>query len=325
MSLSDYQQKFASLRVNMRGRHPSPHKVAMLLAVIDLIEAGDITDNLIYFDARLSEAFGRQFAKLATELDCERAYLPFFHLRSSGFWHHKVRAGMEVDYQAMTTVKGPAELNRVVSHVYLDGELFEILGFSLSRAILRESLMHNLSGIEVREQLQTTGWDWIECEALVADYFDMLSRELRGEHYSKTEHREALLKKLGTRNKGSIEFKHQNVSAILVELGEPYITGYKPRFNYQAQLRAVVRAHLAVRRQTFEAEVDSLADAVPEKLEGDWTRVLDTEIPERLADAQTHARTYRARRVNFAESAAKKHRPNDAHRPIARGDDLRLV
>src|SRR6056297_1211036 len=99
MSLSDYQHKFASLRINMRGRHPSPHKVAMLLAVIDLIEAGDITDNLIYYDTRLCEAFGRHFAKLATELDSERAYLPFFHLRSSGFWHHKVRAGTEVDYQ----------------------------------------------------------------------------------------------------------------------------------------------------------------------------------------------------------------------------------
>ena len=33
---------------------------------------------------------------------------------------------------------------------------------------------------------------------------------------------------LDGRSKGSIEFKHQNVSAVLVDMGLPYIDGYKP-------------------------------------------------------------------------------------------------
>ena len=33
-----------------------------------------------------------------------------------------------------------------------------------------------------------------------------------------------------------MELKHQNISAVLIEMGIPYINGYKPRFNYQRSL-----------------------------------------------------------------------------------------
>ena len=40
----------------------------------------------------------------------------------------------------------------------------------------------------------------------------------------------------------SIEYKHQNISAVLKGLGEDWIPGYKPAFNFQASLvDAVVR------------------------------------------------------------------------------------
>src|SRR5262249_12926580 len=72
--------------------------------------------------------------------------------------------------------------------------------------------------------------DWSEPEVtlLVADYFDMLRKELLGQPYSKTEHRKSLRPLLAGRSDGSVEFKHQNVSAVLVALGLPYLEGYKP-------------------------------------------------------------------------------------------------
>ena len=45
---------------------------------------------------------------------------------------------------------------------------------------------------------------------------------------------------LRDRSEGSIEFKHQNVSAVLIDLGFPPINGYKPRVNYQALLFEIV-------------------------------------------------------------------------------------
>ena len=83
-------------------------------------------------------------------------------------------------------------------------------------------------------------WSEAEVELTVADYFAMLDCELRGQKYSKAEHRRELLKLLNNRPNGAVEFKHQNISAVLLELGLPYIDGYKPLRNYQELLKSVV-------------------------------------------------------------------------------------
>ncbi|AUZ85223.1 DUF3883 domain-containing protein [Methylophaga nitratireducenticrescens] len=82
----------------------------------------------------------------------------------------------------------------------------------------------------------TNNWSDFEVEVTVEDYFNMLRFELSGHKYNKTEHRRALIEQLNNRTNGSIELKHQNISAVLIEMGIPYIDGYKPRFNYQRSL-----------------------------------------------------------------------------------------
>jgi hypothetical protein len=89
-------------------------------------------------------------------------------------------------------------------------------------------------------------WTLEEVEAIVADYLDMLSQELAGTAYNKTAHRRALAEKLSARSDGSIERKHQNISAVMIELGCPYIPGYKPLANYQALLFEVVSDRLTL-------------------------------------------------------------------------------
>lgn len=95
-------------------------------------------------------------------------------------------------------------------------------------------------------------WSRVEVEATVADYFEMLAAELAGTTYSKTEHRRALARKLHNRSDGSIEFKHCNISAALIELGFPYISGYKRRDNYQALLYDVVADRLQEDRHLLD-------------------------------------------------------------------------
>ncbi len=65
----------------------------------------------------------------------------------------------------------------------------------------------------------------------------MLELELRAEPFNKTEHNQRLRHLLNDRSKGAVEFKHANISALMIELGFPYIDGYKPRGNYQSSLR----------------------------------------------------------------------------------------
>lgn len=95
-------------------------------------------------------------------------------------------------------------------------------------------------------------WSNTEVQLIIADYFNMLSAELRGEPYSKAEHRRVLRPLLKNRSDGSIEFKHQNISAVLIELGQPYIKGYLPRFNYQQILIEAVIGYLENNRNIEE-------------------------------------------------------------------------
>jgi len=84
-----------------------------------------------------------------------------------------------------------------------------------------------------------------ENDLTVADYFAMLAEDMAGRPDNKAPHRRALLPLLNDRSEGSVEFKHQNISAVLKALGEDWIPGYKPAFNFQASLIDAVARWLA--------------------------------------------------------------------------------
>ena len=94
-----------------------------------------------------------------------------------------------------------------------------------------------------------SGADWSrsEVEAIVDDYLSMLESELAGTPYNKAAHRRALRLRLADRSGPSVEFKHANISAALLDAHFPYIGGYKPRSNYQSLLAEVVNERLGQR------------------------------------------------------------------------------
>lgn len=89
-------------------------------------------------------------------------------------------------------------------------------------------------------------WTDEENDLIVADYFAMLADDISARRYSKAEHRRTLLPLLNDRSEGSVEFKHQNISAVLKGLGEDWIPGYKPAFNFQMTLVDAVARWLAL-------------------------------------------------------------------------------
>lgn len=89
-------------------------------------------------------------------------------------------------------------------------------------------------------------WTDKENDLIVADYFAMLADDIAGRPYNKAERRRALLPQLNDRSAGSIELKHQNISAVLKGLGEDWIPGYKPAFNFQITLVDAVARWLAL-------------------------------------------------------------------------------
>lgn len=87
-------------------------------------------------------------------------------------------------------------------------------------------------------------WTEHEVELTLQTYFEMLEAELKEEDYTKAEYRRDLKEDLDDRSESAIEYKFQNVSAALDDLGYPFIEGYKPASNYQSLVKEKLVEHL---------------------------------------------------------------------------------
>ena len=320
MSLQFYGKKFNALNMNRQQGRVSPHKVCMLLAVMDLISNKTLRNNRIFFDDVLRQEFSRHFNMYRTEADRDSPQLPFFHLKSEGFWHHQHKPGRAAGYQRLTTVSGIGELNNNIAYAYLDEALFQLLQNQIAREYLKASLLENLNFDSQRALLNLgDAWDWLECEAVVADYFAMMEIELKGERYNKSQHRRELQKKLNRRSDGSIEFKHQNISAILIGLGYPYISGYKPAYNYQQQLKEVILTRLAGSKKILEQQVDTFVYQEPPSINDFiWEDVLESAPEKNTLPPQAETREFTPRFYNFAEKEVGNRRMGE------RGEEFAL-
>jgi len=108
-----------------------------------------------------------------------------------------------------------------------------------------KALMTKAQSVSSLAAMSKVPWTDEENDLIVADYFAMLADDLTGRPYNKAEHRRALLPLLNGRSQGSVEFKHQNISAVLKGLGEDWIPGYKPAFKFQTSLIDAVARWLA--------------------------------------------------------------------------------
>lgn len=106
-------------------------------------------------------------------------------------------------------------------------------------------------------------WTETEIEAALDVYFDMLSLELNGRDFVKSDYRRRLEERLPARSKKSIEFKWCNTSAVLDEMGLPWIDGYAPMPNYQQKLREAVVRNAVDRWLRRPQENDRTPHALP--------------------------------------------------------------
>jgi len=98
----------------------------------------------------------------------------------------------------------------------------------------------------------TGDWSPDENRATVEAYFAMLAPDISGASYNKAANRRGLMQ-LVARPEKAIEFKHQNISAVLLGLGHPWINGYKPARNFQLTLVDAVVDFLRQHPAWFES------------------------------------------------------------------------
>lgn len=86
-------------------------------------------------------------------------------------------------------------------------------------------------------------WDQEEISATLDAYFRLLKAELADSPLKKSAEN-ARVRETVRRSKGAVEYKFQNVSAVLRDLHLYWVEGYKPAKNYQSALRDAVVGYL---------------------------------------------------------------------------------
>lgn len=102
-------------------------------------------------------------------------------------------------------------------------------------------------------------WTRTEDEIIVDAYLRLLEAEKAGHPLVKAVVRREV-EALTGRSKGSVEYKMQNISAVMQSLNCDWITGYKPAANYQTELADVVREKLGIRSARPDLAVGELRD-----------------------------------------------------------------
>lgn len=146
-------------------------------------------------------------------------------------------------------------------------------------------------------------WTKEEVRYIIEDYFKMLQLELNHLQYNKTQHRNSLIPLLNNRSKGSVEFKHCNISAALINMGLPFIKGYMPRFNYQKQLlEKEISDFIKENLHLLEKEFDKFSSetfSLKKNSNIDFAKILNDD--PFLNEIQESEPLYRPVKINYLE------------------------
>ncbi len=146
--LGRFRDAFARLRSDKSAsrwpaetRHRAPHKPLLLLTIMDLVAQEYLRDAFVPLDDRLLEEFDHYWASVLPGGRTSDLALPYFHLKSDGFWSLVPRPGMEQVVAAVDQIRSLGPLRASVLGARLDPNLFHLLVQRDTRNALRQVLI----------------------------------------------------------------------------------------------------------------------------------------------------------------------------------------
>lgn len=120
----------------------APHKPIMILSLISNIEIGYIKSDKIYITPELVGAFKDLWSNL---VESEKHHcifaMPFYHLRTEGFWKLIAKSGFENTIQSKIAMRSFSNLQAAINYAEIDPELFILLKNKENREILKYAVL----------------------------------------------------------------------------------------------------------------------------------------------------------------------------------------
>lgn len=137
-----YSQLY-DLRRGKSGDHERPHKPALLLALIDLVDSGHFSDNRFVLDEAWRVRFNEYFNLVKTEDDRPNIHLPFYHLIGDGFWRLQPRGGGSAE--RISAPSSFAKAQQAFEYASVSSTLWDEIRSPSGRERIREALIKGTS------------------------------------------------------------------------------------------------------------------------------------------------------------------------------------
>jgi putative restriction endonuclease len=196
MSCDKWVEQFSRLRSDksdarwpLATLHRAPHKPLLLLSILDLFAQNFYQANLIEYDVDLIETFELYWQKVMAIDNRALWVLPYFHMKSEGFWQLIPVDGMERALQTVGQIKTIRQLQEFVIAARLDDQLFMALQQSECQNALRRVLIESYFSPAMRPVLVETGKIISESFEYSSEIYSQTSRNFRlKEESAKTEY-----------------------------------------------------------------------------------------------------------------------------------------
>src|SRR5690554_44863 len=145
--LSKYLFQLKKLRRDRnKKRGDAPHKPVLLLAIIEGIENGDIISNQIAISPELVLSFKDIWLKIVVTDHLQNFAMPFFRLKSDGFWKLHSKHGSFIP----RTISSFVGLREAIELAEMDKALFDFLLNPISREVIKAELLNHYRSEERR-------------------------------------------------------------------------------------------------------------------------------------------------------------------------------
>lgn len=137
MALNDFLVEVKKLSF---GKTFKPHKYVLLLITLELIQEGYFKENKIFFESVLKNRFKSYISIYGNKDDRNRPHTPFFHLKSSGFWFLKAKAGKEGSLSYLTTVGSSKDITDNIDYAYLSESVYNLFSSSSESEVIKKEI-----------------------------------------------------------------------------------------------------------------------------------------------------------------------------------------
>lgn len=138
-----YVDTFRNLSTGVQNGKKLPHKAVLLLSILNLVDNGAITENIIHLDKTIANSFASTWGDYLHNNKIPSVWVPFWYMKSEPFWHFKALEDENILQNLLCFAGHPSvgQMRSVIKYAYVDEELFSLMQDRNESSKLKEALI----------------------------------------------------------------------------------------------------------------------------------------------------------------------------------------